>query len=371
MRFLRKILLVITLIAINNVAHSQRIQVVDTEGMPIAYVCVTNEKGYLIGSTNNEGWLDDAKGSAVLNLSHVAFRDKVVRIDEVTDGRIIMEDVDFNLPELEVKPKELAYVQTYFRLIYFDEDGPIYFRGGVIDNTYEFANHKTSSKTRSLSKGRSGFIRFLISTIVGRYIDKLGQIGLRTDAQRISKGVKDGHLTLSEEINGRSIVSDSICILGYLDYDTVAGIRTSSFDSWKYSQHRKEAEERAKAKKEMKKKKDDKKDEDESEDSYYEVFHINKDRHARVDDFIMRQLQTKGKHSRTGTEYMILLQAYATDRNYINKNEYKQLRKENKVDMEIHELKQFEKAHNIPPLAPDIQAQIDKLFEKELNKKKN
>ena len=369
MRILRIIIALIAIIAINQVSKAQRIQVVDTDGMPIAYVCVTNEKGYLIGSTNNEGWLDDAKGNTVLNLSHVAFRDKVVKIDEVTDGRIIMEDVDFNLPEIEVKPKELAYVQTYYRLIYFDEDGPIYFRGGVIDNTYEFANKKTSSKTRSLSKGRSGFIRFLISTIVGRFIDKLGQIGIRTDKQRISKGVKEGHLTLSEEINGRSIVSDSICVLGYLDYDTIAGIRTSSFDSWKYSQHRKAAEDKAKGKKEKKKKNND--EDGESEDSYYEVFHINKDRYARVDDFIMRQLQSKGKHSSSGKEYMILMQAYATDRDYIDKKDYKQLRKDNKVDMEIHELKQFEKAHNIPPLAPDIQAQIDKLFEKELNKKKN
>ena len=36
--------------------------------------------------------------------------------------------------------------------------------------------------------------------------------------------------------------------------------------------------------------------------------------------------------------------------------------------MDIRELKQFEQVHNIPVLAPNVQSQIDKLFEKELNK---
>ena len=48
----------------------------------------------------------------------------------------------------------------------------------------------------------------------------------------------------------------------------------------------------------------------------------------------------------------------------------KQLRKENKVDMSIEELRRFEQSHKIPPLPENIQAQIDKLFEKELSKKK-
>jgi hypothetical protein len=42
------------------------------------------------------------------------------------------------------------------------------------------------------------------------------------------------------------------------------------------------------------------------------------------------------------------------------------MRKENKVEMNIQELRQFEKNNKIPPLAPNIQEKIDKLFEKEL-----
>lgn len=339
---------------------AQRIQVVDTEGLPIGYVCVTNEKGVFIGTTDNDGWLEDAKGAQVLNLSHVAFQDIAMPFADITDNRIVMEDVDYVLPNVEVKPKELAYVQTYFRLVYFDEDGPLYYRGGVIDNTYDFSNQKTSNKTRSLSKGESGLLRFLISTAVGGRIDKLGQIHEKSTYQKILEYAEQGLVTLTPEPSGRIMVSDSVCTLGYIDTDTVARTRTTSFNTRIFLANRKKAEAEAKGKKIKERK--------EKDETYYEVYRIDEEGRSRKEDFIMRQWQISSEHSHSSTRYMILLQAYATDYNYIDKKEYKQLRKENKVDMDINELRQFEKAHNIPVLAPDVKAAVDKLFEKELNK---
>lgn len=341
-------------------ASAQKIQVVDTDGLPIAYVCVTNEKGVLIGSTDNDGWLEDTRGAQLLNLSHIAFEDIAVCLADIKDGRIVMKDVDYVLPDVEVKPKELAYVQTYFRLIYLDDDGPLYYRGGVIDNTYEFANHKTSGKTRSLSKGESGLLRFLISSIVGKYIDKMGQLSEVPTYQKILGYEKKGLLTLTTEPSGRIIISDSICTLGYIDTDTVARTRTTSFNKRIFAAHIKDAEDKAKGKKVKERK--------EKDETYFEVYRIDEEGRSRNDDFLMRQWQISSDHSHSSTRYMILLQAYATDYDYIDKKEYKQLRKENKVDMEIEELRRFEKAHNIPPLAPDVQAAVDKLFEKELKK---
>jgi hypothetical protein len=340
---------------------AQRIQVVDTDGLPIAQVCVTNEKGVFIGTTDNDGWLEDTRGAQVLNLSHIAFQDIAVPLANITNNRIVMEDVEYILPDVEVKPKELAYVQTYFRLIYLDDDGPLYYRGGVIDNTYEFSNHKTSSKTRSLSKGESGLMRFLISTAVGRYIDKLGQLSEVPTYQKILKYAEEGLVTLTTEPSGRIIVSDSVCTLGYIDTDTVARTRTTSFNNRKFLANRKNAEAKAKGKKVKERK--------EKDETYYEVYRIDEDGRSRSDDFIMRQWQISTEHSHSSTRYMILLQAYATDYAYVDKKEYKQLRKENKVDMEIEELRRFENAHNIPVLAPDVKAAVDKLFEKDLNKK--
>ena len=335
-------------------ASAQRIQVVDTEGQPVAYVCVTNEQGKLVGSTNVDGCIADVKGTPVI-ANGAATRP--------ADGRIVMADVEFDLPDVEVKPKELAYTQTYYRLIYFDDDGPIYFRGGVIDNTYEFAKQKSSSKTRSLSKGSSGLLRFLLSTLVGRYIDKMGQIDETSTYKKVRIRERRGLLTVTGDSLDRQVISDSISVLGYIDTDMEARLRTTSFDTWAYNKHRRKAEAEAKGK--TYKEKDRGK---ETEDSFFEVYRIDEQGRSRIDDFVMRQMQVLGRDKSDGRQYMILLQAYATDRDYIDKKEYKQLRKENKVDMEIKELKQFEKAHNIPPLAPNIQAQIDKLFEKELSK---
>ena len=39
----------------------------------------------------------------------------------------------------------------------------------------------------------------------------------------------------------------------------------------------------------------------------------------------------------------------------------------NKVEMNINELRQFEKINNIPPLAPNILEKINKLFENDLS----
>ena len=344
--------------------QAQKLQVLDTDGNPIAYVCVTNERGSLVGSTDTQGWLEDTKGNDVLVLSHIAFEDTTLRVADIVDGRVVMRDVDFNLPDIEVKPKELAYVQTYYRLIYFDEDGPIYYRGGVIDNTYEFAKEKTQSKTRSLAKGENGLIRFLISTIVGRYIDRLGQIQKESTYQKLLRYHDEGKLSIVEGTPGRQIVSDTVSVLGYIDTDTVTLQRTTSFNMWAYSDHVKATRDAAKAAAKGKKPKDEKKEKYESQESYYEVYRIDREGRSRIDDFVMRQLQVIGHRDSNGKEYMILLQAYTTDRNYIDKKEYKQLRKDNKVDMEIEELKTFERAHNIPTLAPDIQSQIDRLFQK-------
>ncbi len=81
----------------------------------------------------------------------------------------------------------------------------------------------------------------------------------------------------------------------------------------------------------------------------------------------MSQYTDVGRHRHSGIEFLIQVQSYATDFAYIDKKEFKQTRKDNKVEMNIQELRQFEKNNKIPPLAPNVQEQIDKLFAKELS----
>jgi hypothetical protein len=82
----------------------------------------------------------------------------------------------------------------------------------------------------------------------------------------------------------------------------------------------------------------------------------------------MKQILVSGHFDRTDQDYIILLETYTIGCDYIDKKEFKQTRKENEVEMDIKELRQFEEAHNIPPLPANVKAAVDKLFEKDLNK---
>lgn len=359
---MKKILVLLLLTVIATAARAQRIQVVDTDGKPIAAVCVTNEKGALIGSTDNDGWLEDAKGVKHLFFSHMAFKPTNVNIDTIPSLSVVMQDQDFELSELVVKPKELLYVQTYYRCVYVCDEGPIYFRAGVVDNTYELAKQKISAKTRSVSKGMNGFMRFVLSTLVGHYIDEWARIDTVTYYKKIMKHVDKGDLFITEEPSGRRVLSDTISVLGYIDDDLEAGQRTTNFDKWAYSDHVEATKAAAKAAKSGKKPKEKKKDFKDKYQSFYEIYNINENGQSRVDDLVMRQILVSGHFERTDQDYIILLETYTIGRDYIDKKEFKQTRKDNQVEMDINELRRLEQNHHIPPLAPNLKAAVDELF---------
>ena len=363
---MKKICILVLSLIVATVVHAQRIQVVDTDGLPIAAVCVTNERGALVGSTDGEGWLNDAKGIKHLYFSHVAFHDMDVNIDTIPSMSVVMQDENFQLGELEVKPKELLYVQTYFRCVYVCDEGPIYFRAGVVDNTYEIAKKKISTKTRSVSKGVNGFMRFVLSTLVGHYIDDWAGIDSLTYYKKIMKNVDKGNLFITQDQSGRRIVSDTISVLGYIDDDMQAGKRTTNFDRWAYKDH-KEATERAAKEARTGKKQKDKKKKFDGNHGFYEVYNIDENGKSRIDDLVMKQILVSGHFERTDQDYIILLETYTIERDYIDKKEFKQTRKENKVDMDINELRRLEQNHHIPPLAPNLKAAVDELFKKDLD----
>ena len=353
------------LLVVAVAAQAQRIQVVDIDGLPIPAVCVTNEKGALVGTTDNEGWLADAKGVNHLYFSHVAFKAMDVSIDTIPSHTVVMQDANFQLSELEVKPKELLYAQTYYRCIYVCDEGPIYFRAGVVDNTYEFAKQKLSQKTRSVSRGKNGLYRFIISTLVGRYIDKWARIDTLNNYKRILEAADKGKLFLTQEASGRTVVSDTISVLGFIDVDEQAGKRITNFDVWTYDDHieaTKAAEREAKTGKKQKKKKD----KYSASPGYFEIYNIDENKQSRIDDLVMKQILVTGHFDDLDQDFVILLETFTIGRDYIDKKDFKQTRKDNQVEMDINELRQLEQAHNIPPLAPNLKAAVDELFKKEL-----
>ena len=76
-----------------------------------------------IGVTDIDGYLADVKGADTISVSHVAYKPKLYKVGGHS-GAITLEDADFGLSEIVVKPKPYVYVQTYYRAYFYnDEDG--------------------------------------------------------------------------------------------------------------------------------------------------------------------------------------------------------------------------------------------------------
>lgn len=343
---------------------AQRILVVDNEGTPIPFVTVTTPEGKYVTSSDIDGWLEDVSGNSTLMLSQVAYKPLKISVSDIKDGRIVLEDASYDLPEVVVKPKELLYGQTYFRMTYIDDDGPVYYRSGVIDNAYEFAKKEMKSKSAHISKAQIGLIRFLVDRLAGKRYDKLSRLPSDPLYQKLTRLKDKGELTFTDAGNGRIIIADSVSTLGYIDWDAKELTRTVSFDIFRYTKHRENEKKRAKAEKKGKTFEED--TTMTVDGTFYQVYRTDSIGNSRLDDFVMSQYTQKGYHRHQGNNYIIQLQSFATSYAYIDKKEYKPMRKDNKVEMNILELRQFEKINKIPPLAPNIQEQVDKLFEKEL-----
>lgn len=357
---LTSILILSSIVAVNA---QQRVQVMDMGGVPIPFVTVTTPEGKFVGLTDIDGWLDVASGNTTITLSQVAYKPLTVEVASIKEGKITLEEETYDLPEVVVKPKELIYGRTYFRLTYTDDDGPVYYRAGVIDNTYDRTKKKVDAKTSHISKAEIGLIRFLIDRLSGKF-DRFSRLPQVSYYQKILQMRDEGEITLTDAGNGRQVIADDVSPLGYIDWNAEDCTRTVSFDMFRYLKHIKDAKKRAKAEKKGKAYEAD------StliiDGTIYQVYRTDSVGNSRVDDFVMSQYTQKGLHRHQGTNYVIQVQSFATDYAYIDKKEYKQLRKDNKVEMNINELRQFEKNNKIPPLAPNIREQIDKLFVKEL-----
>lgn len=80
------------------------------------------------------------------------------------------------------------------------------------------------------------------------------------------------------------------------------------------------------------------------------------------EDFVMMQdITSYDKEEKDGSSVhtVMLLQVFTTDRAYVDKEE---LKKENKMKMSYQNIRNFEKAHKIPALVPNIQKKLNELW---------
>ena len=357
------LLFLVIILGLTVEASAQSITVIDTDGVPVAYATATTEQGTLIGVTDVNGLLQDTKGNNVLCFSHDAYKPVTVNVADLTDGMVTMEETSYSLPDVAVRPKELLYVQTYYRLTYIDEEGPLYYRAGIIDNTYEYANQKIKTKSKSISKAYTGLLKFLINTVAGGKIEDRCKIQKMSTYALVTSNKGDwAGLNISTDSTGRKVISDSVSILGYIDEDKQEGTRTTTFNHWLFNRHLDIAKEKNEKKKEKKEAVLAEKQQ-QKETSYFEVYRMDQDGYSSIGDLVMMQQITKGGSRRSGHEFILILESYVTETAYIDKKEFNQTRKENDVDKSYEDLLRYEKAHNIPPLPSHLRVQIDKLFE--------
>lgn len=147
---MKKILIMVFLAIMTTVtADAQRIRVTDDEGIAIPLVSVLTTDGVLIGTTNLDGVLADVKGANEVALTHVAYKPQRVNVASLSDGHVVMENVDYGLTEVVVKPKPYLYVEYYYRAYSYIGDSLRAYSAGIVPVAHEIKN-KMKGKTRNV-----------------------------------------------------------------------------------------------------------------------------------------------------------------------------------------------------------------------------
>ena len=356
---MKKILLAVAVAIMTAMsAQAQKIQTVDKNGQPIPYASIFTEAGDIIGTTGLDGILDDVKGTEVVSITHVAYKSKKVKVGQ--GGRVTLEDADFDLPEITVTKKPLVYVQTYYRMVYQNDDPemPIYYyRAGVLNNSYEKKTKKVSSDENHFSACNMGIFKTALNPILNAHIKQMANLKTSKLDTRMKNNLKEIGLNFVPDGPGKQRITDKFGTVGSVTDNHDKGERRYSYDSHLLKLHKIQVTGSDKKKAKADKREDRKKN---RKDLDFTVYRIDEDGNYAPEDFIMSQRATSyDDEKNNGSHTSIMMQVFTVDRAYVTKDELKQLKKENKMKMTYQNLQQFERSHNIPPLPTELQKRIN------------
>lgn len=340
-------------------AEAQRIEVVDTDGNGIPYASVLTAEADYLGITDLDGILADAKGAKAVTITHVAFKPKEVRLDG-KDIRVTLEDADFCLAEITVQPKPYVYVQTYYRIFFFEsKHGIVYYRTGLTDNAYDVKTRKLKANTSHFSTGFKGIITRMLN-MLGSQFDKLSHLKVEKYEDRLKEEHKDIQLKITQTAPGHKSVSDFKGIVGSISDDMQTGLRHIAIDDRLVSRHKLEA--KGKTKELAKIDEFEKKMENEQKSDFI-IYNIDENGNYAPEDFLMAEFTDCFDIEYKGENIHVIfgLQVFSTDRAYVTKDELKQRQKDNQMKMTYQNILQFERQNNIPALAPVVSRAIGKL----------
>ena len=345
-----------TLLLISLSAKAQKITVLDSDGNGIHLVTVLNEDGNMIGVTDLSGTILDVKGAKKVVLTHVAYKPMLVDVSSLQNGKVTMEDLDFSLAEIVVKPKPLIYVETYYRVYAFANDSLRYYCAGIMPNSYDVEKKKV--KLGSYYNSRGEFALSLgISVNWGARLQEFhaGKI-YESGAKRLQEGGAYNQkyfATLTNEGKGRQRVSNPEGTVGFIETDkeqismTVDGAKMQMYRNKVLGQNK-----QLKAREKM-----------EYEYKFTEIFNFDGDGDSGATDLIMYSNHWEWNKSKGRMKFII--ETYATERSYLDKKELKakkdELKKTYKTPMSLDQLESYATSHGIPALAPSLRRAIEKL----------
>ena len=340
-------------------AKAQKIEVVDSDGNGIHLVTVLTEDGNMIGTTSLEGVIADVKGAKKVVLTHVAFKPKLVDVSSLQDGKVTMEDLDFNLAEVEVRPKPYVYVETYYRAYAFIDDSLRYYSAGILPNAYDTQKKKVKTGSYYNSQGEFS-LNFNVLTTWGARVQHFhaGRI-YNSGAQSLLQGGKYSEkyfTTLTDEGKGRQRVSNPEGTVGYIEREN--GQTLMTLDGAKMQMYRNKALGQ-KNKLKLREKVD-------YEYKFTEVFNYDEDGKSSISDLVMYSNHWEWKLGNGRRK--LIIETYAIDRGYLDAKEFKAKKNELKTmyksPMTLEQLEKLATSHGIPALAPSLRKAVEGLSKK-------
>ena len=355
----RTIAMVFVALMMSISAHAQKIQVLDSDGNAIPLVSVLTEDGVLIGTTDINGTLANVKGAAKVALTHLAYKPQLVSVASLTDGRVTMEDVDYGLAEVVVKPKPYLYTEYYYRAFLYIGDSLRAYGGGIVPVAYEVKNNYKAK------------IRFVSSR--GAFANKAPRWHGSSMENQVENSIKNTFhqpfekwhkLDRAQEEYRFTMVSagpDRWCV--EIPTNEVVGqvihsgnLSRTTIDASRVQMYADEVHGREKRLK--------KNQEDNYQYKYVSIYQLD-DGDDTPD--ITRHVMTMNQWERDidkGREIRIYY-IYTTGHSYMDEAEYKarckELNEGHACDMTLAELQKYERDHNIPDFSPEQLQAIKRL----------
>jgi hypothetical protein len=333
---------------------AQRVQVVDKQGNGIPMAYVLTEDGTYIGSTDLDGVLADVKGAQRVSVSHVAYRPQMVSIESLTNGRIILDDLGYDIPEVVITPKPYVYVETYYRVYVYRNDSLGYFHCGIMPNIYD-----PVKKKRDHGSFNNSYVEYYSSMGVAINWGSRA-MGLHAGEVRIASAPKP------DDLKSRYYVSTDASNPDHVIYSNAEGRLGQLLhvgDEWRTSLNAGKMQmyaNRVNGQSKVLKKRE----EIGYDYQYTQIGNYQADpTDADYTDFIMSvdhwEYTDKKGHAK------FIFETYATERGYITKDEWKAKKKDLKAQYKkaynLSDMEPYEKAHNIPPLPQAVRQAIAKL----------